>query len=138
MKNLYCTRMVKEKKTTPSTAIANKFFPTRSQLSGDKNCWLPVQGETEGGQRVAPAGRTERCMQQVAFLLKQVIRVSHCRLYDPKTEVVKILTENHVEKIIVHQECALQSQIHSKWVQDIFKALAKRVSCSVPTQRGHL
>lgn len=41
MKNLYCSKTVKIKNTTPSIAMANKFFPTKSQDKGSRFCLVP-------------------------------------------------------------------------------------------------
>lgn len=41
-KNLYCRRTVKMKNTIPSIAIANRFFPTKSQDKGSRFCLVPV------------------------------------------------------------------------------------------------
>lgn len=45
MKNLYCSKTVKMKKITPSTAIANKFFPTKSHCRGSRVCFAPKEGK---------------------------------------------------------------------------------------------
>ncbi|KAG9350750.1 hypothetical protein JZ751_024639 [Albula glossodonta] len=42
MKKLYWSSKVKRKNTTPSIAMANKFFPTKSQARGSKVCLVPV------------------------------------------------------------------------------------------------
>lgn len=47
MKNLYWSSTVKMKKTTPSTAIANKFFPTKSHASGSSVCLFPTEKKKE-------------------------------------------------------------------------------------------
>lgn len=41
MQNLYWMRMVMMKKTTPSTAMANRFFPTMSHSRGERNRFSP-------------------------------------------------------------------------------------------------
>lgn len=41
-KNLYCRRTVKMKNTIPSIAMANRFFPTKSQDKGSRFCLVPV------------------------------------------------------------------------------------------------
>lgn len=43
MKNLYWIRTVMRKKTTPSTAMAKRFRPTKSQESGDTKRFSPVR-----------------------------------------------------------------------------------------------
>lgn len=45
MKNLYCSKTVNMKKITPSTAIANKFFPTKSHCRGSRVCFAPKEGK---------------------------------------------------------------------------------------------
>lgn len=45
MKNLYCSKTVKMKKITPSIAIANKFFPTKSHCRGSRVCFAPKEGK---------------------------------------------------------------------------------------------
>lgn len=42
IKNLYCRRTVKMKNTIPSIAMANRFFPTKSQDKGSRFCLVPV------------------------------------------------------------------------------------------------
>lgn len=44
MKNLYCSSMVKMKNITPSAAITNKFFPTKSHWRGSRVCVVPGGG----------------------------------------------------------------------------------------------
>ena len=43
MKNLYWIRTVMRKNTTPSTAMAKRFRPTKSQESGETKRFSPVR-----------------------------------------------------------------------------------------------
>lgn len=47
-KKRYCSRRVKRKKMTPSTAMANMFFPARSQHRGDTKRLSPARGGQRG------------------------------------------------------------------------------------------
>ena len=56
MKNLYCSRMVKRKKTTPSVAMANRFLPTKSHCRGSTFCLVPGGRRTYSLSRVVLYG----------------------------------------------------------------------------------
>lgn len=47
MQNLYWMRTVMMKNTTPSTAMANRFFPTMSHSRGERNRFSPETGHSQ-------------------------------------------------------------------------------------------
>ena len=73
MKNLYWMRMVMTKKTTPSTAIANRFLPTMSHSRGERNLFSPETHHTTLSSQSA-ASNTAGTYQNKSVIQRHVCK----------------------------------------------------------------
>lgn len=69
MKNLYWMSTVMRKNTTPSTAMAKRFLPTRSHDRGDTNRFSPAKMRLQAQSLFQSKGR------RLAFLPAELIKL---------------------------------------------------------------